>query len=231
MRPNFSRGIICLAFLVSVSVAVCPDGLSWCQDPLKGILCYNSTYTSCVLDSNQRSYTLCGTGLQSCGGICFHPNLNSCNNSVLVAPLDFTIVIPTSEQTPTQAVAPSSTITMSSETQQNDTQTPSTSSISTSSTSRPTSYPAPIPGAGGAPPRYQPPATSSTSPSTSSTSSTSTSSTTSTTSPTTSTTSRTISTSPKTSTSSTKATAFPAPVPGPGQAPPRYVPPTITESF
>jgi len=214
-----------MAFFLSVSVAVCPDGLSWCQDPLKGILCYNGTYTSCVLDSNQRSYTLCGTGLQSCGGICFHPNLNSCNNSVLVAPtLDFTIEVPTSKQIPTTTTSSPSTSssppTMSSETRQNDTQAPSISS----STRPVNNYPSPIPGPGGAPQRYQPPTTSSTSPSTSSTRSSSTSSSTS---PKTTT----SSTSPKTSTTATKATAYPMPVPGPGQAPPRYVPPTITESF
>jgi len=225
MSPNISRGALCLALLVTVSVALCPDGMAWCQDPVKGVLCYNSTYTTCVLDSDQRSYTLCGIGLLSCGGICYHPNLNGCNQSSLISPTPVVTVITVGPPASTTQNLGSTTSTIMYQAPENDTQ----SSLSTTArvpVNTNVNIPAPNAGPGGAPPRYQPPASSTTS---STTSSSTTSTTKASTSPSTSPSSSTSSTTSQKAVSST--VNIPAPNAGVGGAPPRYVPPTITEAL
>jgi len=240
MNPTLSRGIA-LALLVALTAAACPDGLSWCQDPFKGILCYNSTYTSCVLDSNLRSYTLCGVGLESCGGVCFHPQLNSCNNSVLVAPTVVTVfTISAPPKTSSDQTTSNEIIMSTQEQEQNDTTiAPSTWSPSTTSRQPVNSnfnIPPPNAGPGGAPPRYQPPTSASTS-SVEVSKTSSEASTTSTTARLTSSKAPTTSTTAHSASSTTSRQPvnsnwnIPAPNAGPGGAPPRYVPPTITESM
>jgi len=60
------------------------NGQSCCNDQKLGVVCYNPTSYGCPVDLSTGKHSLCGGGLNVCGGICFDGSRYECTASGLV---------------------------------------------------------------------------------------------------------------------------------------------------